>query len=107
MTSEPRHRVIEARIHAFRNAAHTLVYTVSDLGAATNTVGNSTAAATDPAIIACALANAREQLLQLKLALFDGASQINHSSSSSSSSVSAHFDPQQRAFVVQPPSTHR
>lgn len=96
--SEPRHRVIEARIHAFRNATHMLVYAVSDVGAPNSSSSNSTAAnssaataATDPAIIACALANAREQLLQLKLALVDGVG---------ASDTGAHFDPHLRKFVV-------
>lgn len=45
-------KVIESRIHAFRNAAHTLVFAVCE--------GND---------VAHALSSAREQLVQLKLAM--------------------------------------
>lgn len=51
-TTTEHERVIESRIHAFRNAAHTLVFAVCE--------GND---------VAHALSSAREQLVQLKLAM--------------------------------------
>jgi hypothetical protein len=69
-----RAKVIETRIHAFRNATQALVYTViesSSSSAATSvaTQKAESAGAGADANIASALAHACEQLLQLKLAL--------------------------------------
>jgi hypothetical protein len=71
--SDQRSQVIETRIHAFRNATQALVFGVIESSTSasrkpdTGAADAASASATD-ANVAFAVANAREQLLQLKLA---------------------------------------